>query len=117
MGNGGKPERKQRSAKAYRADNDLPVTRRFIERWAPVSISVNTAVSFRYFAVMELVGSDREPERLVTPCGRPCGDLCLRLGKVDKNKTDRKPFGPFGAIWRKLSDEEKGDKPWRNIFL
>ncbi len=58
-------------------------TRRFIERWAPFSISVNTAVPLQFLAVMELGRSDREPESLVTHCGRPCSVLCPCLENVD----------------------------------
>ena len=41
--------------------------RRFIERWAPFSISVNTVVPLQSFVAMELGRSDREQESLVTP--------------------------------------------------
>lgn len=57
------------------------------------SISVNMAVFLQSLAAMELVSTDRELERLVTPCSRPCGDLWLRLEKVDK-QTARYPFLP-----------------------
>ncbi len=52
------------------------------------------------FAAMELVSSDREPESLVTPCGRPCGDLCPWLEKRI-NGSPGTLSALFGAIWRK----------------
>ena len=72
------------------------VTRRFIGSWALFSISVNTAVP-RSFAAMESGRSDREPGCLVTPCGRPCGDLWPCLEKVDKLPAPFLPcLGRFG---------------------
>ena len=45
------------------------------------------------FATMELVSSDREPESLVTLCGRPYGDLYPCLGKVVGGKMILPPHG------------------------
>ena len=63
------------------------------------SISVNMAVLLQSLAAMELVSTDRETESLVTPCGRPCGDLWPCLEKVDK-LTARHPFCP---VWGDLA--------------
>ena len=59
---------------------------------------VNTAVPFQSLAAMELVSTDREPESLVTPCDRPCGDLCSCLEKVD-NRPTCILSALFGTIW------------------
>ena len=50
---------------------------------------------------MELVSSDREPESLVTPCGRPCGDLCPFLEKEDKLTA----WYPFCPVWGDLAKQ------------
>ena len=65
------------------------------------SISVNMAVLLQSLAAMELVSTDREPESLVTPCGRPCGDLWSCLEKMDK-LTARHPFCP---VWGDLAKQ------------
>lgn len=84
-------------------------TRRFIERWVPFSISVNTAVLLQPFAAMELGRSDRESGRLVTPCGCPCGDLWPCLEKVDKQAA-RKPFRPvWGDLAKTASNHVGGE--------
>lgn len=71
---------------------------------------VNKTVPFQLFAAMELGRSDREPEHLVTPCVCPCGDLCLRLGKV--NGPPETLSALFGAIWQ---EQEQPSICWQGV--